>query len=349
MKLRQLFIGIALATNIFGSMAQVSKTYYVAKPGTLISMMTQDEANSITHLTLTGKINAEDFKHLRDEFANLKVLDISNAEIKMYTGKSGTYPEGKLYVYMPNFIPAYAFSSVVNGAVKGKNSLEKVVLSDKTKNIEDAAFKGCTNLKICQIRKKTAPNLLPEALADSVTAIFVPLGSSDEYRNKDRWKDFAFIEGEPVEAKIQVGLMGKLEEEILKAGLQPKDINFLTVEGKLDNADFKLICDYMPNLVSVDLSKTNATAIPDFTFAQKKYLLRVQLPHNLKSVGQRAFSNCGRLAGTLELPPSVTAIEFGAFMGCDRLRHVMATGNKITTLGDKLFGEDASRLIYKNK
>ena len=105
----------------------------------------------------------------------------------MYSGKAGTYPNGKFYIYMPNFIPAYAFSNVVGGVTKGKATLEKVILSEKTKNIEDAAFKGCENLKICQIRKKTAPNLLPEALADSVTAIFVPLGSSDSYRYKDRW------------------------------------------------------------------------------------------------------------------------------------------------------------------
>ena len=84
------------------------------------------------------------------------------------------------------------------------------------------------------------------------------------------------------------------------------------------------IRDYMPNLVSVDISRTNATAIPDFTFSQKKYLLRMKLPHNLKSIGQRVFSNCGRLCGTLELPASVTAIEFGAFMGCDNLRYVLA-------------------------
>ena len=285
--------------------------------------MTEEEANSVTHLTLTGKLNAEDFRHLRDEFANLKVLDISNAEIKMYSGKAGTYPNGKFYIYMPNFIPAYAFSNVVGGVTKGKATLEKVILSEKTKNIEDAAFKGCENLKICQIRKKTAPNLLPEALADSVTAIFVPLGSSDSYRYKDRWQNFAFIEGEPVETTLQVGAMGKLEEEILKAGLQPRDINF-------------------------DISRTNATAIPDFTFAQKKYLLNMKLPHNLKSIGQRVFSNCGRLCGTLELPASVTAIEFGAFMGCDNLRYVLATGNKITTLGDNLFGEGVpSKLVYK--
>jgi hypothetical protein len=344
MKIKLLLISFLLAANALGAAAQVSKTYYVSKPGTLISMMTEEEANSVTHLTLTGKLNAEDFRHLRDEFDNLKVLDISNAEIKMYSGKAGTYPNGKFYIYMPNFIPAYAFSNVVDGVTKGKATLEKVILSEKTKNIEDAAFKGCENLKICQIRKKTAPNLLPEALADSVTAIFVPLGSSDSYRYKDRWQNFAFIEGEPVETTLQVGAMGKLEEEILKAGLQPRDINFLTVEGKLDNADFKLIRDYMPNLVSVDISRTNATAIPDFTFAQKKYLLNMKLPHNLKSIGQRVFSNCG----TLELPASVTAIEFGAFMGCDNLRYVLATGNKITTLGDNLFGEGVpSKLVYK--
>ena len=115
MKIKLLLISFILAANALGAVAQVSKTYFVSKPGTLISMMTEDEANSITHLTLTGKINAEDFRHLRDEFPNLKVLDISNADIKMYTGKAGTYPNGKLCVYMPNFIPTYAFSNIVDG------------------------------------------------------------------------------------------------------------------------------------------------------------------------------------------------------------------------------------------
>lgn len=77
-----------------------NKTFFVAKPGTLVSMLTEDEANSVTHLTLTGKLNAIDFKHLRDEFKNLKVLDISNASISTYAGKSGTYPD-RFYIYPP--------------------------------------------------------------------------------------------------------------------------------------------------------------------------------------------------------------------------------------------------------
>ena len=54
------------------------------------------------------------------------------------------------------------------------------------------------------------------------------------------------------------------------------------------------------------------------------------------------------MCGTLVLPSGVTAIEYGAFMGCDNLRHVLATGNKITTLGDNLFGNDKDKLIYRD-
>ena len=64
----------------------------------------------------------------------------------------------------------------------------------------------------------------------------------------------------------------------------------------MDEADFTLIRNYMPNLVSVDLSRCNATVIPDYTFTQKKYLLNIKLPHGLKSIGQRAFSGCGACA-----------------------------------------------------
>ena len=49
MKIKLLLISFLLATNALGAVAQVSKTYYVSKPGTLISMMTEEEANTVTH------------------------------------------------------------------------------------------------------------------------------------------------------------------------------------------------------------------------------------------------------------------------------------------------------------
>lgn len=347
MNLRKILLTAAALGALLNAPAQNSRRYTVDKPGTLVEMLTEEEANEITHLVLQGKLNAIDFRHLRDEFKNLQILDISNASISMYAGKHGTHPD-RVYIYPTNCIPSYAFcKQLPDGTFAGKPSLTQVILSDKTRNIEDGAFKGCTNLKVCQIRKKTPPNLLPEALADSITAVFVPLGSSDAYHRGKKWETFAFIEGEPVEATVQIATMGSLASELIQAGVQPKEVNFLTVEGKMDEADFTLIRNYMPNLVSVNLSKCNATAIPDYTFTQKKYLINVTLPHALKSIGQRAFSGCGRLCGTLRLPATVTAIEYGAFMGCDNLRHVIATGNKITTLGDNLFGNDEEKLVYE--
>jgi hypothetical protein len=340
------FIGIALIANSWGATAQVYKALYVNKSGTLISHITEEEANNVTNLTVVGKINAIDFRHLRDEFPCLEVLDISNADIKPYAGKLGTHAD-KFYVYPPNCIPAYAFCRLEDSAFHGKQTLKKVILSEKIKNIEDGAFMGCNNLHICQINKKTAPNLLENALMDTVTAIFIPLGSRDGYRLKKRWENFAFIEGEPVEVKLQVSMQSSLKAEIQSAGIQPKSINFLIVEGKLDDNDLKLITDYMPNLVSVDISKTTATVLPDFTFAQKKYMLRIKLPNKLKTIGQRVFSGCGRLSGTLVLPSGVTSIGYGAFMDCDNLKQVVVTGSALTAVGDNLFGESKGRLYYK--
>ena len=58
----------------------------------------------------------------------------------------------------------------------------------------------------------------------------------------------------------------------------------------------------MPNLIAIDLSGSETTTIPAYAFTQKKFLLRVRLPHGLKTIGQRAFSGCGCACGSA--PPS---------------------------------------------
>ncbi len=326
--------------------SQKTKKIYVPKAGTMVEMLTEEEANQITHLRLQGKLNAVDFRHLRDEFKQLRSLDISQASISLYAGKGGTQ-EG-FHIYPANTLPAYAFCKERDEfAYIGKETLRRIILPAGLREIGKAAFKGCSQLGICQIRDTHAPRLASEALADSLTAIFVPEGSSNTYRSREEWNNFALMEGEPTGAKVQISRMGSLASELVQKGKQPKDINFLTVEGKLDEADFSLIRDYMPNLVYIHMENCNAKVIPAYTFTQKKFLLKVVLPKELKSIGQRAFSGCTRLCGTLVLPPTLTAIEFGAFIGCDNLHQVVATGNQITTLGDKLFGEEESKLVYR--
>lgn len=322
------------------SWSQSSKQIQVAEAGTLRSYFTEEEAGNMKSLILTGEINALDFKVLRDEFPQLETLDLTNVILRMYTGKSGTYPEHKFYVYPKNCIPAYAFM--------GKESLKKIILSPHLRNLEDKAFQGCKNLKICQILKKTAPNLLPGALHPDSTAVFIPLGSKDEYRRDERWLPYNIIEGEPVEVSLHITEPGTLMKEIKKQGIQPYQVAFLTVSGNLDRTDFDHIRTDMPQLVSIDLTACNTGVIPAFSFNQKKYLMWVKLPRKLTAIGDRAFSGCIQLNGEIQLPSTLQEIEYGAFINCPKLKKIIFKGGKPGKTGENIVEKDSKTVLeYK--
>lgn len=349
MRIKQLGITFLLCLCLTSLSAQtVSKTIFVPKAGTLKEQLTKEEANTVTHLTVTGKINAKDFKLMRDSLVKLEMLDMSNVTIGNYMGKEGTYPD-KFYIYPMKCIPAYAFCNGENGLNRGKQTLKQVILPTSTFNIEDCAFKNCGQLTIVQINKKTPPNLLKEALNDSLTAVFIPVGCRDDYKKKKNWEHFAILEGTPVTLSISVIKPGELGNEIMNAGFQPKELNYLTIRGNLNEADFKVIRDFMPQLVSLNLYATSATEIPDFTFTQKRYLMSITLPQKLVSIGERAFSGCSHLAGDLLLPPSVRVIKDGAFLDCDQLSKVIVQGDKLSVLGKDIFREHARQKIEFRK
>src|SRR5665647_2040121 len=66
--------------------AQVSKTISVATAGKLNTLLTATEKTTITNLTITGTIDARDFKTMRDNMPALAVLDISSVTIAVYNG-----------------------------------------------------------------------------------------------------------------------------------------------------------------------------------------------------------------------------------------------------------------------
>lgn len=92
--------------------------------------------NNITSLTLTGIIDARDFKTIRDQMPLLSILDLSLAKIVEYSGSEGT-AYGNI-VYQTNTVPESAFQS--------KQSLVSVALPTTTEVISNSAFWGCTGL-----------------------------------------------------------------------------------------------------------------------------------------------------------------------------------------------------------
>lgn len=162
------------AIVLFGQ-AQVSKTVNVGTAGTLSSLLTSTDKSTITNLTVTGTIDARDFKTIRDEMTDLQILDLKEANIIAFNGTGGTYPYQTYYSfsYKLNEIPTYAFQN--------KNKLTKITLPNSVTSIGTYAFDSCSGLtaidlpasviSICGYAFNNCTNLTMLVIPASVTTL----------------------------------------------------------------------------------------------------------------------------------------------------------------------------------
>jgi hypothetical protein len=102
-KLLSIFI-LVIVINFVN--AQVSKTINVTTAGTLWTMLTNTEFNSVTNLTITGNINEQDFSTITFRMSMLNILDISSVNILEYKEQGGyfrTFPANQIPGEFPWF------------------------------------------------------------------------------------------------------------------------------------------------------------------------------------------------------------------------------------------------------
>ena len=136
--------------------AQVTKTVDVKTPGTLTTLLTEKEKASITELTVTGTIDARDFKTIRDELKNITKAHLGAATIAAYTGSDGTALDGWRTNYGANAIPPGAFSDGSHQVYGGNEELlgttfREIVLPTGATSIGNDAFGGCRKLVALEI------------------------------------------------------------------------------------------------------------------------------------------------------------------------------------------------------
>lgn len=143
---KSLLILALLGMAIF-SQAQVTKTVSVI-PGGLYKALTFPERSSITHLTLTGSLDARDFKTMRDAMPALKVVDLTKVSIVAYEGTEGTEESDKgkfeKHEYAANTIPQYSFYKKKNGS--GKRTIEQLIYPKNLAGVGEKAFYACYHL-----------------------------------------------------------------------------------------------------------------------------------------------------------------------------------------------------------
>jgi hypothetical protein len=125
---------------------QVSDTVNILTAGTLASLISAGDRVTLTNLTVSGSIDASDFRSMRDLIPNLTDLDLTDATIVAYSGTQGTDPTlGTANgTYLANAIPQHAFD--IGSPYVGNEKLKNVKLPLSTTAICTKAFVSCRAL-----------------------------------------------------------------------------------------------------------------------------------------------------------------------------------------------------------
>lgn len=307
-------------------------TINVATPGTLSSLATNTD---ITDLTLTGTIDARDFKFLRDGLPSLIVLNMTSVSIAAYTGVDGS-GGGTPIVYPANEVPTFAFCDLTTN--QGKPTLATVGLPNSLVSFGNSAFWGCASLAGTLTIPSGVTAVGVKAFKDCIGlsgSIVLPVGmkSLEIYA-------FAGCSGvSDISIPTTVTTIGADCFSGTKM-LVNVDVNngfFSSKDGILyDKAQSVLI--HAPNDISgIFTVPPTVTKISVGAFYQCAGLDGVVLDANLTNIGDNAFFECANLAGPLSMPSTLTNIGASAFKGCPLLTGGLIFPETLSVIGTSAF------------
>jgi hypothetical protein len=303
-----LTIAVLLATVL---QAQVSKTLNVTAGG-LSAALTANEKNTVTNLTLTGTIDARDFKTMRDDMKVLANIDLKGIIIVAYSGIDGTC--SFFNAYMANTVPDFAFYSVET--LIAKASLKSLLLPESVKTIGYSAFNYCTGLTDVYTLLSSVNIIGDNAFlgCSSITSINIPpsvtsIGNGAFSQCKSVTSIF-------VPATVTLIKMGVFDGCKCPINVDAGNPNYSSLDGVLfDKLTTKLI-ECPVSKTGVYTIPSTVTSIEDNSFISCINLTSVIFPSQLTSIGAFAFTACSNLAGTITFPSSLKTIKTLAFQGC---------------------------------
>lgn len=322
---------------ILDEKVQLKKTVNIVTPGSLSSILTTKELNSINNLTITGTIDARDIRTIRDSMSMLDTLDISAVNIAAYKGTNGTFDTyweylanefpsdaipihlSRLYLLLPNSITSigeYAFiNSYCIDNINIPNSVvsigrcafswcgfDSITLPNSVKTIGYGAFNHCTQIKHIVI-PNSVESIEGNAFNDCPDLLGITIGD-----NISSIGDYAF----------------------------DQSLNLASIEISPDNTVYS-----SNNGILYNKNITQLIRCPQGKSGS------ITIPNSVITIQKEAFISCTKLTG-ITLGSSTNTIGYGAFYDCNSLIN-MNIGNAVTTLGDRIFGScDSLKTVTLN-
>lgn len=330
--MRKYFVAIAMAIGVTAS----SWALQVASTAGNLKNLVSD--CGITSLTVTGTIDARDFKFISDSLNKLTAVDLSGATIVAYDHSENPIFES---------ISSYEAASIPGTSFFGKKSLASVVLPQGLRSIGFAAFAGCESLTtvsipatvdsiasyafsgtgLTQVELPATVTRLGEgvwARCTALTAATVPVASIGNYDFLGDINLSKVTLGSSVQA-IGTGAFNGCTA--LKSLAMPDGSAIV----KIGNEAFVL-----SGIENLDLSGLSGLqSVGDWALAGTP-VGSIKLPDNVTALGRGAFFYDTQLA-SVNLPSGVTAVSDYTFAGdsAAAVGRILAEGN--TRIGDYAF------------
>ena len=276
-------------------------TVNLKKPGTLSSLIGDDDKYRIVNLKITGYMNCDDFMFIRDMagLASIGTPHKRDSEIIGYDYKTKETPGKLQYLDIQNTTwRASAHSSFI---IKGCFCPDPYP-SDQIKAMP--AMGDCVFNSLSNLRKIVLPNWMPIggglfAHCNSLTSANIPEGVT----------------------RIATGAFWDCRS--LTSVNIPEGVTSIGLSAFED----------CRSLTSVNIPE-GVTSIGELAFYNCRSLTSVNIPKGVTSIGFRAFLSCSSLT-SVNIPEGVTSISGEAFSGC-AISNIRIP-NSVTEIGEAAF------------
>ena len=313
--------------------SETELTVHVTEPGTLKSLLTDEQMRTVLALKVIGNINDEDIQTIDASMLVVERVDLSDTDI---TGSGSFSGAGLLY---------------------GKQTLKEIIYPESCTNIEANAFYGCRNLKtviapgVRVIGSKAFYNcynltdLTMSSLMYSASAVFKDSFSGCNSLNISIYDPSGVI---PVTIAGDVSYgSGRYTSIPMKTLYIPANIREIEIRtfGGCDMDEILFASNSI--LEKISSNPNGLTSYIGGAFGSCKNIKRVDIPESVIIIGEKAFFACtnletvsfgqnsklqtigdGAFAGCtslkeIEIPASITVLYLSAFSECDNLKTII--------------------------
>jgi len=347
--------------------AQESKTVNVTTAGTLPTLITKGEKDQITHLTVTGDLNGDDIRYIREMAGKNKYKQKTSGKLSVLNlTRANIVSGGDLYcrdyfMLGDSLGPIHKTHDKVIGSCmfESCSGLTEIFLPDNITSIDTSAFEGCIGLtsltfpddviSIGITAFEGCTGLTSVTIPDKVYSIGIwafkgctGLTSLIIGNNVISIGDLAFDGCSGLTSVIIPNSVTSIKHGAFSdcSGLTSVTIGSgVTSIGYPAFSSCKRLQEFRVSeentsycqLEGVLYSKDKTTLITCPATKTNEYTI----PKSVTSIGNYAFKGCDKLT-SITIPKSVTSIGDYAFSGCDGLKSITIP-NSVTSIGSGAF------------